>query len=250
MIARYGWLPDLPDHRDLRLVLPPRAEPLPASTDLRIGFPPVYDQTTSNSCGGNSISATVAYDRAQERDPSFIPSRSFIYYNARVIEGTADNDSGMMIRDGIKACADTGVCSEVDWPFDVTAITTRPSPQAFANAAQCKIVEYMRVDQTLDGLKGCLAAGFPIVFGFTVYESFESTAVAQTGKVSMPGWFERSVGGHAVVACGYTDNDSMFIVRNSWGPDWGDHGYFWLPYDYLTNNNLSDDFWTIRTTSS
>ena len=95
-------------------------------------------------------------------------------------------------------------------------------------------------------MKGCLAAGYPFVFGFTVYQSFESKDVAQTGNVPMPAANEQIVGGHAVVAAGYDDEEQLFICRNSWGPKWGDAGYFYMPYAYLLDNNLSADFWTIR----
>ena len=100
--------------------------------------------------------------------------------------------------------------------------------------------------QTLDQLKGCLAAGYPIVFGFSVYESFETQAVAKTGKVPMPKSKEKQLGGHAVLAVGYDDASKRFIVRNSWGTGWGLQGYFTIPYDYLTDGNLADDFWTIK----
>jgi C1A family cysteine protease len=95
-------------------------------------------------------------------------------------------------------------------------------------------------------MKGCLAAGYPFVFGFTVYESFESDAVAKTGVVEMPAPSEKVLGGHAVVAVGYDDSTQRFIVRNSWGPGWGMGGYFTIPYAYLTDSNLADDFWTVH----
>ena len=95
-------------------------------------------------------------------------------------------------------------------------------------------------------MRACLAEGFPFVFGFTVYESFESQQVARTGIVSMPQRGERVVGGHAVVAVGYHDTEKRFIVRNSWGTGWGMKGYFTIPYDYLSNPNLAEDFWTVR----
>jgi C1A family cysteine protease len=95
-------------------------------------------------------------------------------------------------------------------------------------------------------MKGCLAEGYPFVFGFTVYESFEGVPIAKTGILNLPKKTEKVVGGHAVLAVGYDDTGARFIVRNSWGAHWGQKGYFTIPYSYLLNENLSDDFWTIR----
>jgi C1A family cysteine protease len=95
-------------------------------------------------------------------------------------------------------------------------------------------------------MRGCLAEGYPFVFGFSVYESFEREEVAKNGKVNMPKKNEAQVGGHAVMAVGYLQSSKRFIVRNSWGTSWGMSGYFTMPFDYLLDENLSDDFWTIR----
>jgi C1A family cysteine protease len=100
--------------------------------------------------------------------------------------------------------------------------------------------------QDLNQMKGCLASGYPFVFGFTVYKSFEDDAVAQSGHAPMPAAGEQVLGGHAVSAVGYDDAQQWFICRNSWGTGWGMQGYFTLPYAYLTQASLSDDFWTIR----
>ena len=95
-------------------------------------------------------------------------------------------------------------------------------------------------------LMPALLWGRPFVFGFTVYESFEGPDVARTGVVPMPGHQEKSVGGHAVMAVGYDDSTQTFLVRNSWGSGWGLGGYFMIPYAYLTNHGLANDFWTIK----
>ena len=96
-------------------------------------------------------------------------------------------------------------------------------------------------------LKSCLASGYPFVFGFTVYESFESQAVAKTGVVPMPAHTEKVLGGHAVLSVGYDDASQRFIVMNSWSAAWGQKGFFTIPYAYLTDRGLASDFWTIST---
>ena len=183
----------------------------------------------------------------QKLKPDFNPSRLFIYYNERVIEHTVSTDSGAMIRDGIKSVAKSGVCPEIpDWPYDIAKFAQKPPSQAYQNAKAHKAASYSRLLSSTPQLKGCLASGYPFVFGFSVYESFESETVARSGIVPMPQPSEKQLGGHAVLAVGYDDRQQRFIVRNSWGPHWGMKGYFTIPYAYLTDNNLADDFWTVR----
>jgi C1A family cysteine protease len=107
-------------------------------------------------------------------------------------------------------------------------------------------VSYQRVLQTPTQMKGCLASGYPFVFGFSVYESFESPAVTKTGVVPLPSPGESMLGGHAVLAVGYDDERQRFLAMNSWGSAWGERGYFTIPYTYLTDAGLSADFWTVR----
>jgi len=121
-----------------------------------------------------------------------------------------------------------------------------PPVLAYREAEKHQAIRYRRLTPTLRQLKGCLAEGYPFVFGFSVYESFESAAVARTGKVPLPAKDERSLGGHAVLATGYDDRRQHFIVMNSWSAAWGAKGYFTLPYSYATNADLADDFWTVR----
>ena len=122
----------------------------------------------------------------------------------------------------------------------------QPSPQCYADAIHHKALGYQSIDQNLADMKGCLASGYPFVFGFTVYPSFESEVVARTGIVPMPAAGETTIGGHAVLAVGYDDRKNMFIVRNSWSANWGIGGYCYMPYAYLLDDNLTSDFWTIR----
>jgi len=260
-IAGYGWKPDLPDQRDYNYAVPhATAAALPTKMDLRPQCPKVvYDQGRIGSCTANAIAAAIEFDRIKQKLPKFTPSRLFIYYNERVMEGTSPSvDSGAQIRDGIKSVATLGACKETTWPYsDVNKnpaacpacpYAKKPSAAAVAEAAKYRIKSYQRLTTgQLSTLKGCLASGYPFVFGFTVYDSFESPQVAKTGIVTMPGPQEHVLSGHAVLAVGYDDASSRFIVRNSWGPGWGMQGYFTMPYLYLANAQLADDFWTIRT---
>ena len=250
-LTRYGWIRDLPDQRD-HLYAAPRdlLLNLPASADLRKQCPPVYDQGAINSCTANAIAAALEFDQMRQKlSPIFVPSRLFIYYNERAIEGTVNQDSGAQIRDGIKSVAQQGDCPETLWPYVDKDVTIKPPVQCYQQALKFKVVQYQRLAQTLNQYKGCLASGSPFIFGFTVYASFESKEVAQTGHVSMPTTTEAVIGGHAVMAVGYDDSESWFIVRNSWGTSWGMQGYFTMPYAYLLEPHLSSDFWTIRVVS-
>ncbi|HEY3823117.1 MAG TPA: C1 family peptidase [Bryobacteraceae bacterium] len=245
---KYGWAPDLPDHRDHLYSAPqPVLAKLPPKKDLRSGCPPIYDQGQIGSCTANAISAAVQFEQKKQALHVFMPSRLFVYYNERSIEKTINSDAGAQIRDGVKSLANLGVCPETEWPYDANKFADKPTPACYTAAKKCEAVGYQRLDSTnLNQLKGCIATGFPFVFGFTVYDAFESQEVAKTGILNLPGPKEKVQGGHAVLAVGYDDSTQRFTVRNSWGKDWGIKGYFTIPYSYLTSTNLADDFWTIR----
>ena len=243
---KMGWLPDLPDQRDVMYAAPMAVMlQLPSVVDLRNQCPPVYDQGQLGSCTANSLSGAYEFDLKKQQKPDFMPSRLFIYYDERVLNNTVNSDSGAYIRDGIKTMNNQGVCPEKDWPYNITQFAVKPSPNCYAEAKKCQIKTYQRLVNSLSQLKGCLAEGFPFVFGFTVYESFMTAEVAKTGIMPMPKPGEKTVGGHAVMAVGYDDSKSAFIIRNSWNTTWGIQGYFYMPYAYITSN-LCNDFWTIR----
>jgi C1A family cysteine protease len=245
---RYGWIPDLPDQRDRMFSAPPATlRALPPLVDLRRQQPPIYDQGQLGSCTAQAIAGVLQYDQAKQGQADvFTPSRLFIYYNERAILGTVDEDSGAMLRDGIKTVAKQGGPHETLWPYVIARFRQKPAAVVYKDGTAHEAILYQRVRQSIDQLRGCLADGYPFVFGFSVYDSFESAAVAKSGKVPMPGPGEVLVGGHAVVAVGYDDAQRRFIVRNSWGTAWGMKGYCTMPYDYLLDPNLCDDFWTIK----
>lgn len=246
-IGRYGWIPDLPDARDRVYRVARKGPALPASMDLRSGCPAVYDQGDLGSCTANAIAGAIQFDQIKQKIAQpFTPSRLFIYYNERAIEGTISIDSGAMIRDGIKAVAAQGACPEPMWPYVEQNFTDRPPAQCYKAGKVHAAVQYSRLAQDLTQMKTCLAQGYPFVFGFTVYESFESDEVAHTGIAPLPQASETALGGHAVMAVGYNDASSTLLVRNSWGNGWGMGGYFTLPYAYVSDANLAADFWTIR----
>ena len=240
----YGWKPDVDDERDICALY--ATGKLPASVDLRPQCPPVYDQGQLGSCTANAIAAALELDRMKQKLPVFIPSRLFIYYNERAMEGSVNEDSGASLRDGIKSVNSLGVCDEAIWPYDIYEFAVKPPASAYTAAKLDRALAYRRITQTTAQLEAALAAGYPVVFGFTVYESFESDEVAKTGIVPMPTAGEQVLGGHAVVLVGYDSSTKRFLVRNSWGSDWGLQGYCSFPFQYLTSKTLANDFWQVR----
>ncbi len=262
-VSRYGWVPDLPDARD-HIYAAPRLSLInpPPLVDLREQMPGVYDQGKIGSCTANAIAAAFEFELTRQHLTDFMPSRLFIYYNERAMEGHVNYDSGAQIRDGIKSVATIGVCPETEWPYDDTPALTdggpwppsahagqQPPQSCYTDAKQSVALSYHRIIPNIDQLKGCLAGGFPFVFGFTVYADFESPTVAHTGDAQLPTSGEQVLGGHAVLAVGYDDSTQRFLARNSWGTTWGKQGYFTLPYAYLTEGGLASDFWTVRLVS-
>lgn len=180
-----------------------------------------------------------------------MPSRLFIYYNERAIEGSIAQDSGAQIRDGMKSINRQGVCDEKLWPYHIADFTKQPPRACYVAASKERALKYQRVAQNLEALKTALVKEQqPVVFGFSVYESFESEAVKKTGRMPMPKEGEKLLGGHAVLCVGYDDAEQMFIVRNSWSSDWGMAGYFLMPYAFMLDSSSASDFWIIETIDS
>ena len=217
---------------------------LPATVDLRPTMPAVVDQGNLGSCTANALAAAFQFDQIKQKIAAFPPSRLFVYYNERLLEGTVNYDSGAYIRDGIKTLNTYGVCAETLWPYNVSQYRTKPNTAAYTAAKLHTALAYYSVPVTATDIKTAVNAGLPVTIGFTVYNSFMSASTTKTGIMSMPVRGERILGGHAVLIVGYDDVKSRFIVRNSWGTNWGDRGYFYMPYAYATTALMSD-LWVV-----
>ena len=235
---RYGWKRDRPDHRDYKLGAPAPGLPAPPTWDLTPHMPPIWDQGKTSSCTAHATAAALQH-AANRITP---PSRMFIYYTTRVIEGDVDKDDGAEIRDAVKAVSSLGACDESVWPFDTENLFQKPNRWAYNNAATLANYArtYLRVTQTVDALRSAISSGYPVIFGFNVPRSFESNAVAQSGIMPMPGPNDYTPEGHAVLAVGYESD--YFIIRNRWGDSRGKHGYFRMPRDFISDPSCASDF--------
>ncbi len=250
----YGWTRDLPDHRDLFFASIRKVKgKLPPSVDLRAGCSPVENQLSLNSCTANALVGALEFLQIKLKESRVDLSRLFLYYNERRTEGTVNQDNGARLRDGIKCLKQFGICSEDAWPYDISKVFIQPPPVCYTSAVSHELIRYYAI-RNLDDMKASLAEGFPVAFGFAVFSAFESPLVAKTGILNYPAPSETQLGGHAILAVGYDDKSERLLIRNSWGWDWGQHGYFTMPYAYAFGGPnepaLASDFWTLRQTKS
>lgn len=214
--------------------------------DLRPQCPPVYDQGQLGSCTANALAFTYQFDEMRQKEPrEFVPSRLFIYYNERKMEGDVAEDNGAEIHDGVTSMKSYGVCSETTWPYNVDQFSVEPPSTCYDQAKSERVLEAHALNQNFDDMYHVLSSGFPFAVGIVVYPGLESDSAAKTGNVPMPHFWEKSLGGHAIACVGWDDTKQHWIMRNSWGADWGDHGYFTLPKAYLLDSNLASDFWVV-----
>lgn len=272
-----GWLPELLDVRDyrpnhvevakmlaatgvrraVRAGLARGAKPpkLATQADLRSWCSPIEDQGALGSCTAQAAVGLVEYFERRASGKHVDASRLFVYKATRMLMGMT-GDTGAYLRDAMKSLVLVGAPPEEYWPYKVQDFDADPPAFCYALGANWKAVKYFRLDSpgegtgvTLRRVKEFLAAGYPSMFGFTVYDSI--TEADRTGKIPFPGQNDRVEGGHAVMAVGYDDalkignQKGALLIRNSWGRGWGDKGYGWLPYAYV-EENLADDFWSIQ----
>jgi C1A family cysteine protease len=254
---KYDRKSDKPDPQDVLYTPEPGTAVIGNKCDLRPLCSPVFNQGQVGSCTGNAAAGAFeflqlkelresALGAAENFDGRYEPaSRLFIYYNERRLNSDTGEDAGATLRDAVKSLLYYGACKESSWPYVESNAFTLPPVAAYHEAYEHRISKYYRFAD-FDHIKHSLSAGYPVIFGIMIFESFESEEVARTGVVPMPGPNERELGGHAVMMVGYDDDFQHVIVRNSWGTNWGDKGYFYLPYAYITNPNLAEDFWTLR----
>ena len=252
-VRKYGWKKQTVDTRDLKYV-PHLGLALPEKVDLRPHCPPVYNQGSLGSCTANAIGGLVEFTALKLKHFPFTPSRLFIYYNERALESTMpdaegkivntiNEDSGAQIRDRMKVVNTLGAAKEETCPYNVEQFAVKPSDVAYKNGLQHLVTKYEAVEQDPRHIQTCLAAGNPIAFGFAVFSSFETQEVANTGIMPLPHLTEECLGGHAVLMVGYDIAAQHYIVRNSWGANWGAGGYFYMPFEYA-HSQLCSDFWT------
>lgn len=246
----YGWQRQNFDSRDLGFAMVSPIK-LPSSVDLRKEMPAVYDQGPTNSCIEHAVAGSLQHAMQKAGMPVIMPSRLFMYWNTRFLEGTLNEDAGGFIRDCIKSCNNAGYCEEQLWPFDPTKITVKPPQEAFDEAIEDRIHFYGTVNNlNILAFKEALAHGNPVIFGFDVYPAMEedgpgSVADPAWARLSMPVPGQRKLGGHGVLGVGYRDDIECAIVRNSWGSAWGDNGCFYMPYEYIASEMVADA-WVIR----
>lgn len=250
---KLGWTPDRPDSRDHTYSAPFNfLSKLPVRVDLSEQSPWWFNQGKEGSCTANAVLSMFGFVKDKQRrenadpDPLTILSRQFLYYNTRKREGNESFDSGATIRTTMSMLNKLGACPEELWPYIESNMFQKPSKEAYAAALDWQSVRYSRIWQHERLIKGCLAEGYPVAFGFSVRESFYD--VNSTGLYYPKG---RTLGGHAVLLVAYDDDfngtgQKWVGVQNSWGREFGKKGMFWMPTSNLTDLGVASDFWTLK----
>jgi C1A family cysteine protease len=270
-----GWLPDVPKREDydpmnpkvLPLLQKTKAAyalgaaresvvptALPPSHSLKNFFSPIENQGAIGSCTANAAVALVEYFERRASGGFIDGSRLFVYKTTRNLLGWT-GDTGAYLRTAMEALVLFGAPPERYWPYETSQYDVEPSPFCYAFGQNFRAIKYFRLDplatpatQVLSSIKSFVAAGFPSMFGFPVYSEYDNTLPG--GLVAFPAQGSHYRGGHANVIAGYDDNKMIgadkgaLLIRNSWGTGWGDGGWGWLSYRYVTEG-LATDFWSL-----
>lgn len=242
---RYGWNKDNDDTRDIHFI-PSDNIVFNRKFSLRKNMPPVLNQGKLGSCTSSSICNAISFCEIINNKNTYRPkSILFNYYNQREMNGYINEDLGASIRNSIKSINKHGVCFEETWPYDITQFTEKPPPNCYKEARNHKIVKYERISPNINDIKSAIISGFPVIFGFIVFDSIEKPTTTRSGIIPIPSSNSKKLGGHCVLCCGWDDSRRLFEIMNSWGTEWGNNGYGWISYDYIINSKLSSDFWKI-----
>lgn len=238
------------DRRDHQLKLLNPKSKLNKTVNLKSQLSYVFDQGKIGSCTANSAGSMYSWILKNNNGQLLTPSRLFLYYNTRMIQGTINYDSGASLRDTMRALKTYGVCPETSWAYLYENLFTQPTPSCYVEGSKRQALSYASVTISLLSMKNVLQSR-PFVLGILVYSSFFNPSVTTTGYVPMPNTqTEKLVGGHAILILGYDDAKQCFYCRNSWGTSWGLKGDFYLPYSYAINRKLSFDAWVLYSVES
>jgi C1A family cysteine protease len=248
---RYGCIPDIPDQRDIWTTFPKTIEHYQTADLRKTNFlPEILDQGELGSSVAHALLAAFVFSLKKDgvgTELNFSPQ--FIYYNQRFIAGTIESDSGASLRDGIKVLERLGVCSEELYPYNLDFFRERPTDESYEFAYKNKHpIQYRRVRFLLEDIMKSISIKIPVLMGFTVYESFQHPDVARTGVMPIPKMGEKIVGHHCTLIVGYDISKKYILCRNNWGSNWGQGGYFWMPFSFVNSRNCSD-LWIISTGS-
>lgn len=234
---KYLTRKSVPDSRDLGMARLASPIVLPPSVDLSSSCGPVRDQGQMGSCTAFASTGMLEFLFRKYRGltPEFSPL--FQYYNERMMDGDFPQDAGSTGRTAVKCINQFGVCLEDQMPYSDSAVSEAPDATAISGATDYEAGAYHAITNVQD-MKSCLASGYCFIVGFTVWDSFESDALAASGLMPIPNVETESIlGGHEVLFVGYDDTVQCpespvgaFKVKNSWGTGWGQSGYFWFPY--------------------
>ena len=243
-----GYRPPVKASANTKKYLADKIKNLPPKVDLR-KFMTAVEEQVGSSCVANALTGAYEYIAKREMQDESDVSRLFVYYNARYLDDSQNEDGGSFMEFAIKGLQEYGACSESNWPNEEDLILEEPHEDAYAEAENFKITDSQSLGTDLDVWRNALAEGHPIAFALNTFESFDD-ACNNKGRVSMPKKKEsvrETDGWHTMLAVGYSDPDKVFIVRNSWGKEWGEKGYCYIPYDYVINENYNgNDSWIIK----